>query len=51
MRSDAAAPRVWGVRELLNYIARQFRFDARLQDLGVRGEVTDLFTASASGHL
>jgi exodeoxyribonuclease VII large subunit len=51
MKSDAAAPRVWGVRELLNYIARQFRFDARLQDLGVRGEVTDLFTASASGHL
>jgi len=43
MSPDAApTPRVWGVRELLNYLARQLRFDPKIQELGVRGEVTDL---------
>jgi exodeoxyribonuclease VII large subunit len=51
MKSDAAAPRVWGVRELLNYVARQFRFDQKLQDLAVRGEITDVSPAGATGHV
>jgi len=52
MSPDAApTPRVWGVRELLNYLARQLRFDPKIQELGVRGEVTDLSPASGAGHV
>jgi exodeoxyribonuclease VII large subunit len=32
-------PRVWGVRELINYLGRTLSRDDRLQFIGVRGEV------------
>jgi exodeoxyribonuclease VII large subunit len=48
--ASASQPRVWGVRELLNYVTRRIERDEKLVDLGVRGEVTNLKT-SALGHV
>jgi exodeoxyribonuclease VII large subunit len=48
--AGASQPRVWGVRELLNYITRRIERDEKLADLGVRGEVTNL-SKSVLGHV
>ena len=47
--SSPSQPRVWGVRELLNYVKKWVERDERLADLGVRGEVTG-WTISRLGH-
>ncbi len=46
----APAPRVWGVRQLINYVGKAFANDPRLSDLGVRGEITGL-SRPPSGHV
>jgi len=48
--NPAPAPKVWGVRELINYVERTLTRDPRMTDLGVRGEVTGL-SHSSSGHV
>ncbi len=46
----APAPRVWGVRQLINYVGKAIANDPRLSDLGVRGEITGL-SRPPSGHV
>jgi exodeoxyribonuclease VII large subunit len=46
----STSPKVWGVRELVNYLRRSLTQDARLSELGVRGELTE-FAKSGIGHV
>lgn len=46
-----ALRKVWGVRELLNYVSMMVTKDARLRDVGVRGEVTGYSPRSAYGNV
>ena len=49
---NQAAPRkVWGVRELLNYVTRMLVQDERLQDIAVRGEISGYTPISSSGNI
>jgi exodeoxyribonuclease VII large subunit len=44
--------KVWGVRELLNYIGYKLTQETRLRDVGVRGEVTGFAPSkTGSGHV
>ena len=45
-----AQPKVWGVRELVNYLKRAFAHDRNISELGVRGELTD-HSRSGFGHV
>ncbi len=45
-----AGPKIWGVRELVNYLKRAFARDRNLAELGVRGELTD-YVQSGIGHV
>jgi exodeoxyribonuclease VII large subunit len=50
VNQPASLQKVWGVRELVNYLARTLVRDQRLQELAVRGELTEL-SRSSIGHV